>query len=1030
MSQKPYRLLIFALLTCSQSVAFAETDNAKNAAPASIATRGVPESTVKVEAVPPTSQTIWDVMAKVNAENERQAALAAQKAAEPKRLPLGPFQSFTLPENPNGASLSEEKKHLGPGGFLGDIDKFFQRLGKETGSSVKIRGHSTFTFQDSNTSSSSPAGQAYQSQFYNGAGSNGIYNDTDIDLDATLFHSLTYKTHFSNYLYGTPGQNRFDLDYHTPTLRIQAGDINANLQGNSLIAFSRYLTGVEATDVFNKRFSATVLASETNATPHTLVIPGNNTSGPYYLFAGQIVNGSAQVRVDNQNLEQGKDYTLDPLTGELNFLNNRVVLATSSIAVTFETLGYNQNPGTIYGVSTNYLVHPGTQIGFTYLTQITQGSGIPSQQTQQFYGNSTPLSPYILDYPVNSAFPVSVKVNGAPLIQGVAFTVDSSFPDEIRLVQGVPGTETVTIEYTPLNTNPTPGNRSVVGLNSTIGLGNLGNVTLESAFSGLSIAGQGVNGQALQMRSDLHPAKHLNTTLTIRDIGPSFTAIESPGFNQNEKSIAFTSDYTPSSRLHLDMNYEYAKRPSYQSVSSTTSTTLPSTTVGNDTYHQYGLDLNYNLSKNGTISLSRNSIDTQYIVGGNSGNLTDSLSLHYTFGTLGLQAGVSHNVSNSTTFYNTGITTSSPTGGTGPLIYDANTLSTQFGLNWTPKSWVQLNANFTNNSITSSGNSTQAGKSDAKSAQVGANFRLGRGLRINYTYSLSNSGSGYSSTSTGTTGSNVGSIGSSLGGNGLLGGGTNGGLGVGNYGGLLGGTGVTGLTSLNGESQTQQIAVSYTASKTLQLSTGLLLSSSVGSYQYNSTSRDINLTANWQPKGGMLFSATFDLQHSAYSGQVGGADVSTMDFNASGHPFHSKLRLDFGYLVVHNVSAFSNSAVSTGASGSSGTSGGVTSTGTTGSTGTSGSTTNTSNDTTSLSLRLEYPIAPRYSVFMNYSDTLTAGYLGSSQSDISTGLNYLIGANIKFSLGWQIATSVNSSTSQASYNYHVSTLLAQLGFDF
>src|SRR5581483_747138 len=106
------------------------------------------------------------------------------------------------------------------------------------------------------------------------------------------------------------------------------------------------LRGMQITSQWAPQFKSTLLYSQTKAETRTITIPGNNSSGPYYVYAGQIVEGSDQVRVDNRAMVRGKDYTLDTFTGELNFLSNpgngnpsgSVIRASQTIAITFETM--------------------------------------------------------------------------------------------------------------------------------------------------------------------------------------------------------------------------------------------------------------------------------------------------------------------------------------------------------------------------------------------------------------------------------------------------------------------------------------------------------------------------------------------------------------------------------------------------------------------------------------------------------------------------------------------------------------------
>ena len=118
-----------------------------------------------------------------------------------------------------------------------------------------------------------------------------------------------------------------------------------------------------------------------------------------------------------------------------------------------------------------------------------------------------------------------------------SFSGQTLYTNTVFIGVAVPSTVNVTITYTPYNTSPTPGDRSIVGLDTKYTMGKLGVLTFESAFSGLSISNSNVDGHAFLARADLHPFKNFHTTLTLKDINPTFSSIQSPGFTQNEKSV-------------------------------------------------------------------------------------------------------------------------------------------------------------------------------------------------------------------------------------------------------------------------------------------------------------------------------------------------------------------------------------------------------------------------------------------------------------------------------------------------------------
>src|SRR5579871_4317693 len=292
--------------------------------------------------------SLWDVLSHTTSPN---AAIPGSAAANPAqaqassggaRMALGPVPGYSLPA-PFGAQSDKGKKRSG---IFGPVGTWFDRLQALTGSKVKATGSSTLSFRKDSISGS---GSAFQTDQYFGQGSNGIYTDTDMTIDATLFKWLHYSTRISNSLFQNPNDKRVKLDYKTKKLRIEWGDINAGFQGNSLIDFNRYLSGIQIHNEWSRQFRTTVLWSQVKAETRTIVINGNNSSGPYYVYAGQIVEGSDQVRVDNKDMVKGTDYTLDTYTGQLNFLHNNVILSTSTIAISYETYGAGGSSGSIVG---------------------------------------------------------------------------------------------------------------------------------------------------------------------------------------------------------------------------------------------------------------------------------------------------------------------------------------------------------------------------------------------------------------------------------------------------------------------------------------------------------------------------------------------------------------------------------------------------------------------------------------------------------------------------------------------------------
>ena len=715
---------------------------------------------------PAEPETLWETLNHVDRSVDKKSKDAADPD-EPTLVPLGTVPGFSLPSldrvgsNAYATTSNKKKTYRGP---FGTFSRLWDTFLKSTGSKFDVKGDASVSFRKDSVSGGNQAAQTYQDQYYYGQGSNGLYANTSLHVDATLFKYFHYDSTISNSPYRNPGENRVKLDYNTKKTRFQVGDINAGFQGNSLIDFSRYLSGVEFENSWTNQLKTTMLFSRTKAETKTLTSTGNDSAGPYYLFSGQIVDGSAHVRVDNRDMVPGKDYTLDSNTGLLQFLNGNVILHSQTIAITYETQGYNQSQGTIYGFRAQYTPRGSNNFGVTYVTQQTRALSNLSQRTQQFYGVEQAGGSYTMDSAIDSTKPINVTVNGVPLVGGSASTgdywIDSVFPTQIRIRNPIPTSQQVVVKYVPLDTDPNPGNRSVLGLDGHLGMGKWGGLTLEGAFSGLDLSGKTFAGRAAQMRADLTPLRNLSTHITVRAVGATFSSVQTPGFNRNEKSVDIAGEYSPTSRLHLNYDWQNARRPSYSyGTGISTGSQYNIISRGEDTYKTYALGVAYDVARNAKISLTRSSLGTDYIVGGFSKSTSDTLDFTWNFRKFSVDAALSRNVADTNApngYYNTnlitGVTGTTPSGA---YNSQSSTLTRRVGLTYTPLKWLNLNTSLSDNDIhnTGTGYTGSLAHTNATDRQITARITPGKGLSFFYSYDLSDTGTAniLGTTTTGTT---------------------------------------------------------------------------------------------------------------------------------------------------------------------------------------------------------------------------------------------------------------------------------------
>lgn len=986
---------------------------------------------------PPTSEedTLWDALTKTPAE------LASPIATQDNTIPrqrMGPVPGFTLAAPPRAqANTNDIFVHRKPKQkrFLGDIGDWLYQTQKSTGTKVDVKGQSLFSMRLDSISGNA---SAFESDRYLGRGSNGFYNDTSVDIDATLFKHFHYKTLLNNNILNNandPNYNRTVMGYRTGKVNIDFGDINAGFQGNGLIDFNRFLNGVQYSQEWSRSFKTQLLYATTRAETRTITINGNGSVGPYYVYAGQIVDGSARVRVNDVDKILGKDYTLDQYTGELRFMNGQVILPSDTVAVTFETIGFNQSVGNIYGLRTEF--RPSSKYGFgmTTVTQSSRTNNALQTRTQQFFGFGTPGAAYILDAPIDTTRPIAVLIGGLPLQKNIDYIIDPNLTNQIRILSPVPASTIIQVTYTPLNTSPTPGNRNVTGFDGTFSLGSLGTIRTDAAFSGLDVQGSNYSGSAWQIRTDLNlirpkttqetegKSKHQPTWrvgLGYRSISPTFSSIQTPGFNRNEQAADFLTDYQPSRQWRLNFSTQKSKRPSY--VSSGVNGAFSILTNGNDDYDQYSSSLVHEYRK-GTISLNKNNLTTRFKTGGNSINDSDSLAANYNTGKVTVDLSLNNNKSNTNALL---------TSGTTPTSVFSNNSSTggRLGVSWQTNDWLTLSAALTNSAITTL-SGTNFSQYTARDSQIQARLNLKNHMRLNYSFNLSDTGnSGTNTTGTGggsnsggggvvlppsrQTGgtSNTGFTSDSSGS--TFGGGTNYNLGgYGSYSGYLGNSvnNGYGASSFGGKSVGHRVGIEYQYRK-INIGLNMDMAESTGAYVFNSTRSNAAFTFGWQPSETMRFDTTLGLQRIDYSGSIGGSRGNTFSLGFSGRPFGRKLNISVDWLTVLNSSQIQYSAL----------------TGTTG--GTPQAPSDTSTNLSSFRGRIEYPVARRWTLFTDFLQANTTGYLGGKELNLRIGADYALNQVLRFSLGWQTYSRNNADAQNATYNYHVSTILAELGFNF
>lgn len=962
-----------------------------------------------------------------------------------------------IPAKPRRPRNSVEKMFDQVGGSL-------RRIGKKLNSDLSIKGMKDFGFHMEDVSGNRDSYN--DSQYLGRRGIGGSYDRTDLTVTGKVFGVVNFQTQYNNSYYTNPGANRLSFNYAAPKNRfkIDAGDITGSIQGNSLLSFNRQLKGVQASAEVVRGFRITTLMSQTKAQSRTITLQGNNGPGPYNVYTGQIVDGSEKVRVNNVEKIKGTDYTLDPYTGTLQFTPGTIIGQLDTIAVTFEVYGYNSSAGTLTGWRGDLNVLKGSRLGFSLMTQTNKAGSTTSLQKDIVGGGNAAGAELYTTQPISvtpkydaqgnilELVPLTLKitVGGIPLVYGSDYIINPKANN--RIVMKIPTTpdQNITIEYLPVIYNQTAGSRSVMGFDGFIPIGKSGSIVAEMGTSRLNLSGQNVGGGAWQIKGDMKFLKDkLQWNWAVKNIDENFTAIETPGFQRNEKGVTTGFNYTASSSLKISGTMEKTKRPSYSySTSTITTGTSLASVAGFDDYTAKNLSANWLLGKNTTVTLSHNDSNTLLGAGGNSTLRSDTLTFGQKLKKVQFDLSFGQN-SNASTFLN-GTTTPTTNGLTN---YATDSLTTRLNMAWQESSRFQLRGVVSSSNMNNKG----AQKSTAQSMSINGDFKpwasttftAGIQLQDSGTFSYFNNGYTTSTTgiTTGTTGRDVTPVYNSPGAGalnpyttGYLGGGVNSGLGQGsfgpqytsNYSNFTGG-------SYGGKSKTLTLGWEMRPVKTLTLSTNFSHTSSLGDLQYNSKSDNLGLTLNYNLGEKLNFFSNFTTQKMKYLGTTGGgSSTNVFAFNVNSKAI-GKFITRLNYTLMRTIS--STTSTSTGTTGTTlpPTYGGYNPTptlgGTTGTTPTTGTSIYSpiggNTNLNSYGFRVEYPIWRSNNLFFQLDHSISSGYYSAIQNTQNIGIAFSLPANMVFSLGWrtQYSNSSSSGTSQ-NYSYRARSIDADLQMRF
>lgn len=386
--------------------------------------------------------------------------------------------------------------------------------------------------------------EAFNLENYSGQGNKTFTDFGHINLSGRKVGGIVnFQATIADSRIRDPQTERFSIDIDRGPTKINLGDIQGSLiNTNRFAAFSKSMKG-GMLEYRTKRYTVKGIYSDAKGSARTVSLQGANSTGPYYLGASQLVNGSEQIQVDGRDQKLGLDYVINYEIGSITFI--RIIPPSSTIVATFEILGINAQRGTVQGIGASYEFGRAGRLSATVIEQKSRAGGSLSSRVELFQGFGPPSTPYTLQFEPLGSFPIIIRLDGVVQTQGVDYVFDQLNPAVFYFLRFVPNTSTIEVVYTPKPTNTVDGDRRVVGFDYRIPLGRgfqdgylqyqQASGELRSPVTPLSGVARGVDGQIKLKNFDIRGS--------LRDIPEDFIGIETRGFNRNEKASDLAVDY-------------------------------------------------------------------------------------------------------------------------------------------------------------------------------------------------------------------------------------------------------------------------------------------------------------------------------------------------------------------------------------------------------------------------------------------------------------------------------------------------------
>lgn len=615
----------------------------------------------------------------------------------------------------------------------------------------------------------------------------------DLTIQGKVFNAFSVNARLSNSRYGNYYNQRFGFDYKSKGTSLAIGDVSASLGGNELVNLTRTLQGLLfSRDFGGGKLRMSGMASMTKSVPRRGSFQGNGTSGPYYLNASNIIEGSEHIRLDGQDLNAGTDYKIDYILGQITFLSGRIINTVDTVEYSYETQNYNTTPGLLTGMRWDVAPGKGEAFGVTYITQkATSGSGGNKQVTDRWPVVSDLTYKYYLSSVLDTTSTVQVRYQNSLLTEGQDYTLNRDLGYIILLRGFAPdtaltGIDSLSATYLPKHSDSVNGDRSVMGLDGKLPVGRAGTVAFQFGQSQGQVGSQ--NGTGMTVSTTFHSTgsqrkNAWSLTTGWRDIAPGFTNIDSvsAAFQRAEKGLQTSFTFAPNDYVHFTTGFTDSKLAT--SYTSTTTTTTGTSSTGTTPLswtdnRNLSADISLTFPNLPTLHLTHSGVDQ--ITPGDSASRShygsDQISLAWQKGIWGLTGAIGRTTSHGQTVFGNYTSSVATVGtgqysgygyttGTGLSSSDSTADTSRLQVSLTPSGWLSMSGSlgFSRNHYGASSSTGAAGSGSSTSARdSGLTVNLTPRSNLSFTATLNDSDNGQSTssfysttgtTTTGTTGS-------------------------------------------------------------------------------------------------------------------------------------------------------------------------------------------------------------------------------------------------------------------------------------